>query len=164
MNYQEYQEYPCSMCDQINESIQKNQQELPPGDVIIDVEETVYVNECNKAMPCTVYPQCDCKTYDYKKILCRKFPMCVDQNCIFGHEEMAHKYRTKMCKFGKECQMRNYCAYAHTENQLRTSCDAPIKGYTWLEKYQTFQRNVPLNTEVRLISQKLDKLLDIFGV
>lgn len=115
-----------------------------------------YKNVCNKVVPCTIYPNCICQTYDYKKILCKKFPLCVDPTCIFAHEELAHLYRTKMCRYGSKCNMRTWCTFAHKESELRTNPYDPIKGYTWIDEYNVFQRNSPLNPELRLISLKLD--------
>ncbi len=122
--------------------------------------ESLFKNECNKAMPCTIYPQCICQTYNYKKVLCRKFPMCVDPGCVFAHEELAHLYRTKMCYYGKSCNSLNWCLFAHNEYELRTNPLDPIKGHTFIPEYNVFERDFPLNPELRLVSRKLDKILD----
>ena len=119
---------------------------------------TDYKNICKKAMPCISYPKCRCKNYDYKKVLCQKFPYCSEVTCVFAHEELAHKYKTNMCKFGADCVIQDNCPFAHTEVELR-SFNSPIKGYTLLPRFQVFERNSALNPELRLISRKMDLIL-----
>ena len=124
----------------------------------MDWKNKEYIDKCNKAVSCTIYPSCNCPAYDYKRILCRKFPLCVDQKCIYAHEELAHKYRTKLCKYGKKCLQKYYCPFAHSENHLRTNSSFPIKGYTWIPKYRVFQRNSPLNSDLRLLDYKIEDI------
>ena len=121
-----------------------------------------YINICNKAVPCTVYPDCSCKSFDYKKIMCRKFPNCSDNRCIYAHEELASKYKTKMCEFnGIGCANMVWCPFAHSIYDLRKPFENNIKGYTFLPEYMVFERNHALNPEIRLLSKKLDKIIQL---